>query len=270
MRVGSLVLLLALLAGGSAVSLASSPPTCLGRTAAEWQVAGYTVVMGTAANNTLGASWKKTVIFGLGGNDTLNGSGADDILCGGDGNDTLNGGGGINILIGGRGDDTLKGGPKRDMLIGGEVIDGGDAAPPFPPEYERPDGWYEGIAPHLPDPWEGRIYLTGRVYDCDPDDGDDLLYEYAGGGGEEVNVGTYLNGCAGDDRLEEHDGDGYLIGGPGDDILLGGPGNDWLSGGDGIDNCDGGLSQNGVHWQGVWAAVDSVYDGTCETSIGIP
>lgn len=55
-----------------------------------------------------------------------------------------------------------------------------------------------------------------------------------------------------------------MSGGPGDDTLIGGPGNDWLQGGDGIDWCDGGHSQNGVHWQGVWAAKDAA-DGTCET-----
>lgn len=271
-RLLSLSILLALLLGGATISLASSPdsPTCLGRTAQEWQAAGYVVVVGTPANNTLNASWRKSVLMGLGGNDTLNGGGADDVLCGGDGDDTLNGGGGINWLVGGRGHDTLHGGPKRDMMVGGEVVLTGTGEPPFPPEYQRPPGWYAGIAAHLPDPWGEDIYAFGMIFACDPDDGNDLLYEYAGGAGEEVNVPTRLWGCAGDDVLNEGDGDGYLHGGPGDDVLIGGPGNDWLSGGDGVDWCDGGLSQNGVHWQGVWAAVDSVYDGTCDDVMGIP
>lgn len=267
------LLLLALLLGPlvltSAPARATEAPTCLGRTVAEWQAAGYVVVMGTDAGQTLTASWRKSVLFGLGGDDRLNGGSSDDVLCGGDGDDILAGGGGINWLVGGAGADVLTGGPKRDMLIGDDLLDGGAAA--VPPEPARPAGWYEGIAPHLDDPWGERIYAFGRVFDCDPAGaGDDDLDEQAGGAGEEVNVGTRLWGCGGNDTLDEGDGDGYLHGGDGDDILTGGPGNDWLSGGAGVDRCDGGQHQGAVHPGGVWAAVDSAYDGTCEVVVNIP
>jgi hypothetical protein len=262
------LLLLLLLAGLAAPAGAQAPATCLGRTADEWRAEGYVVVVGTAGADRLSASWRRSVVMGLAGNDAISGSTADDILCGGDGDDVISGGGGINILVGGLGRDKLTGGAKRDMMIGGEVVDGGPAAPP--PDPERPAGWYEGIAPHAGDPWAGRIYLAGRVYDCADGDGDDELREGAGGAGEELNVGTRLWGCGGDDLLDEGDGDGYLMGGPGDDTLIGGPGNDWLSGGDGVDTCDGGLHQGAVHPGGVWAAIDSAIDGSCETVANVP
>lgn len=268
-----LAFILALLLG-PALAFASSPepPTCLGRTVPEWQALGYQIRLGTAGNDVLNAPWQKTVLFGLEGDDVLNDGGNDGILCGGPGNDTLNGYGGLNTLVGGDGDDLLNGGPKRDHLIGGEVVVVGQGAPPFPPEYQRPPGWYAGIAAHLDDPWGDLIYAHGLILECaPPPDGatdDDVLLEFAGGAGEERNVPTRLWGCAGNDRLEEHDGDGYMHGGEGDDILIGGPGNDWLSGGPGLDECDGGLHQGNTN--GVWAAIDSAYDGTCETVLNVP
>ncbi|MEK9724555.1 MAG: calcium-binding protein [Rhodospirillaceae bacterium] len=244
-------------------------PTCLGKTASEWREAGYATIIGTYGNDRLSASWRKSVLFGLAGNDTLSGSSGADVLCGGDGDDVLSGGGGINWLVGGQGNDRLIGGPKRDMMIGGEVVDHGPAS--VPPEPTRPPGWYLGIAPHLPDPWHGRIYAFGHVFDCAPGDGNDELRENAGGGGEELNVGTRLWGCGGDDWLSEGDGDGYLFGGDGDDTLLGGPGNDWLSGGAGWDTCDGGPNQGAVSpVDPVWRTDDSTIDGTCEFVTAVP
>ena len=269
----SMVAILALLlgacgqsAGGIMPFSSPEPSTCLGKTAAEWTAAGYAVVVGTDQPNTLNASWRKSVVIGLGGNDTINGGTSDDVLCGGDGDDVLSGGGGINWMVGGPGNDLLTGGPRRDMQIGGGLVDGGPATPPAEPT--RPAGWFEGIAPHLPDPWEGRIYAFGKVFDCQDGDGNDVLTEGPGGAGEESNVPTRMWGCDGDDEINEGDGDGYLWGGRGFDTLIGGPGNDWLSGGEDEDWCDGGLHQGAVN--GVWAAVDSAYDGTCEVAIGIP
>lgn len=256
----------------TAASSPPPPPTCLGRTAAEWQAAGYVVVMGTDTGQTLNASWRKSVVFGLGGNDRLNGGSSDDVLCGGDGDDTLYGGGGINTLVGGRGADELNGGPKRDDMIGGEVING---APGDPPAFRpRPVGWYQGTDPYYPaatspDPYGGRLYALGWWFDCDPDDGADRLIEGAGGAGEEPNVGPALWGCADADYLDGGDGDENLDGGDGDDTLIGGPGNDRLAGGAGEDYCDGGLNQGAVHPSGEWAAVDS-HDGTCEVVTNIP
>lgn len=261
-----LVLVMAVLVALWPGSASADHPTCLGRTASQWQAAGYVVRVGTYGNDRLSASWRKSVLFGLAGNDILSGSSGSDVLCGGDGDDVLSGGSGINWLIGGRGNDVLIGGPKRDMMIGGDTIDGGPAT--VPPEPTRPPGWYEGIAPHLPDPWNGRIYAFGHVFDCAPGDGNDTLDERAGGGGEEPNVGTRLWGCGGDDWLSEGDGDGYLLGGDGDDTLLGGPGNDWGDGGTGTDYCDLGANQGTVAPDGIWKTVDAAFN--CEVVLGVP
>lgn len=246
---------------------AGPEPTCLGRTPADWRAAGYTVIVGTAANNTIQGTWRNDAIFGLGGDDTIYGNNGDDVLCGGPGDDVLNGGSGINVLVGGAGADLLSGGPKRDEMIGDEVVDRGAAA--VPPDEPRPGGWLEGTG--RPDPRGEDIYLFGHRFTCDDAGaGNDQMFEAAGGGGEEASVAPRLYGCAGDDWLDGGDGDEYLHGGAGDDTLIGGPGNDWAACGDGTDWFDGGYNQGAVSADGLWAAVDSDYAGDCETVVNVP
>lgn len=75
---------------------------------------GYTLVKGTAGNDTLVGGSGKQIIKGLGGNDRISDLSGDDILCGGPGNDNLSGGGGNDQLFGGPGTDQLDGGSGTD------------------------------------------------------------------------------------------------------------------------------------------------------------
>ncbi len=81
------------------------------------------LVVGTAAGETLNGGPGNDTLQGQAGDDTLNGGDGDDVLDGGAGNDQLNGGAGQDTLIGGPGNDTLAGGDGADLYY---VTDAGD------------------------------------------------------------------------------------------------------------------------------------------------
>jgi hypothetical protein len=87
-----------------------------------------TLVLGTAAADTLIGTDGPDLIFGFGGNDVISGLGGNDFICGGPGDD---------VLIGGPGDDTLIGDPGNDQIFPDER--------PLPQREEdcKNDGWQQ-------------------------------------------------------------------------------------------------------------------------------
>ncbi|MHC4094007.1 MAG: calcium-binding protein, partial [Planctomycetota bacterium] len=76
-----------------------------------------TLIVGTAAGETLTGTAGADIIAGFGGNDRLEGLAGNDLLIGGDGNDELLGGAGTDILFGGAGGDDLTGGAGTDTYV---------------------------------------------------------------------------------------------------------------------------------------------------------
>ena len=167
-------------------------------------------------------------INGTNRDDVLDGTGNADTMEGGDGNDILRGLGGDDTLYGNAGDDELEGGPGADALNGGQ---GADTASYLDSNV--------GVLVRL---HNARAVKFGHA------EGDTLT-------GIEHLIGSRHNdtlaGDGGDNRLEGHDGNDVLYGGPaggddimdggnGDDRLFGGLGNDTLTGGAGFDYLKGG------------------------------
>lgn len=170
--------------------------------------AGYHLIQGTSANNTLVGTAGNDCIFGLGGSDTIYGRGGDDFIVGGTGNDTLWGEAGSDRIYGEAGLDTISGGDGNDSLYGGDGVDSihGDA------DRDLIHGDAAGDK------------LWGDSGD-DILDGDANADVMAGGDGDDV-----LYGDGGDDQLSGEAGDDALLGGTGTNTLNGGPGTDACSG----------------------------------------
>lgn len=82
----------------------------------------WTVITGTAQNDTLTGGTTKDWIKGLDGNDSLVGNAADDWLQGGNGADTLKGGDGNDTLEGDEGNDLFQPGAGNDVVQGGRQL----------------------------------------------------------------------------------------------------------------------------------------------------
>jgi Ca2+-binding RTX toxin-like protein len=92
------------------------------------------VLVGTAGDDTHGASQRAELLIGRDGADKLAGGDGEDRIDGNAGNDTLSGGGGSDVLNGGAGNDVLDGGVGNDLLIGGpgnDVLTGGAGSDVF-------------------------------------------------------------------------------------------------------------------------------------------
>ena len=103
-------------------------------------LAGFEIVSGSLADDTMTGDFGGNELrgnrgndrlLGLLGDDMLFGDDGDDELHGGDGNDILVGGEGADMLLGGSGDDTLNGGGGLDYLDGGDGIDTVDFSADF-------------------------------------------------------------------------------------------------------------------------------------------
>ncbi|MBP2160299.1 MULTISPECIES: S-layer family protein [Asticcacaulis] len=175
------------------------------------------------------------------GNDTLDGDAGNDTLDGGDGSDTLDGGAGLDTLLGGTGDDQLESGKGND------VLDGGDGFDTVAVNGARA-GYVFGV-----DAW-GNLTLTDTI-----SGGTDVLLGVEAvrfsdvtmtrknlTGGPDFQIGEWLSGGAGDDRLTATPGiAGILEGGDGNDRLTGRQG-DLMLGGAGNDTLRTGLGDDGA------------------------
>ena len=83
--------------------------------------AGYNVILGNAANNTLTGTPQNDAIFGFAGDDKISGRGGNDLLCGHGGKDRLRGDDGHDTEFGHAGEDGLSGENGFDYLNGGPV-----------------------------------------------------------------------------------------------------------------------------------------------------
>lgn len=198
-------------------AVALSEPTCFGKTVSEWSAFGYTVKVGTEANNRLdGTNGQKDVLMGLGGDDTLNGNDGDDIICGGDGIDKINGGDGNDYIDGESGNDIIDGYTGDDVVFGKE----------------------------------GDDQLIGNR-------GDDVISAGAGNDKIYGNDGDdTVNGDEGQDRIEGGAGNNILSGGSDndnvigyvqDDILFGNDGDDVITAKGGVDIVDGGRGSDSLY-----------------------
>ncbi|KEQ54112.1 calcium-binding protein [Sphingobium chlorophenolicum] len=181
------------------------------------------------ANNITGND-AANMLSGGAGADILYGLGGNDMLDGGDDNDNLFGGDGNDVLTGGLGNDYLDGGSGADSMTGG----GGDDS-------------------YIVDSWS--------------DDGDsandDLIFELAGGGTDQVNASVSyklaaeiekltltgidnIDGTGNDlaNTITGNSGNNGLWGGLGNDTMLGNAGDDRLYGEDGQDSLDGGAGND--------------------------
>lgn len=214
----------------------------------------YVAALGTAAADTIHATYAddnvigwaaNDLVYGWDGNDTLNGGSGDDAMHGGLGNDeyVVQQAGDLTVEAAGEGRDRVisyldhvLAANIEDLTLAGNARSGtGNAL----------DNFIGGTM--------GQDTLRGL-------DGADGLWGYSdidtldGGGGNDVLYGglsiDFLEGGADDDRLNGEDGndnvsggDGIdrLFGGDGHDTLVAGAGNDELRGGNGMDTQTGGL-----------------------------
>ena len=172
-----------------------------------------TVILGTAASNSLVGTARGDRIFAGAGDDTADGLAGDDCIDlgagtdrgqGGDGRDLILGGLGVDNLVGNLGNDRLLGGDGGDRLIGGfgdDTLGGQSGA-------DRINGE------------RGRDRITGGS-------SNDVIS--AGSSGDRASGG------GGNDRVSGNSGNDSLSGNAGRDRMTGGSGRDRLSGGSGAD-----------------------------------
>ena len=206
--------------------------------------AGYNIIQGTSAAETLTGTDGNDCIVAKAGNDTVFGRGGNDFLIGGDGNDTLYGEGGADTLHGEAGTDRLEGGDGNDLLYGGLNVDNLYGQ-------NDDDQLYGDAAGDTLEGGAGQDFLRGGDGDDtlrggDGDDhvqgeaGIDMLYGDAGD--DVIYGGPQADKCwggAGDDAIHGGDANDNLYGEDGDDALIGGAGNNTSDGGPGTDACTG-------------------------------
>jgi Ca2+-binding RTX toxin-like protein len=159
------------------------------------------VIGGTAGHDRIHAVGGNDTVWGKAGNDTIEGGLGNDFLHGDEGNDTITDEEGDDWIWGGSGHDWINAGAGLDNVFGGAGND---------------------------------TIIGGTGADIlDGGDGDDVIY------GDNLVMGTNVDGFADADILTGGDGNDTLYGGQGDDALDGGEGDDWLYGGPGFDAMTG-------------------------------
>ncbi len=215
-----------------------------------------TIMMGTAAGDTIDGGGGSQTIFGMDGDDLIIGGrdllasrdinntipvaslpdqtesdDAADALYGGRGNDTIMGGAGNDTLDGGDGDDVLRGQAGADVFRGGAGSDTVDYS------MESPFQLLVNLELNIAsggtgsgDTFFGIENLIGSDDRIDRFIGTSADNHFWGQGG-----GDYFNGRDGNDILDGgRDGD-ILYGEGGNDTIIGGTGQDYMNGGAGID-----------------------------------
>jgi Ca2+-binding RTX toxin-like protein len=205
-------------------------------TASYTDIAGNSsLIVGTAANNTIQAGDADDLVFGLAGNDSITGGAGDDCLFGGAGDDTFF----ANLseaefddLQGGSGVDTLQRtttGGQGDLVLNQFVATNG---------IERVNmdagGQNRGIDGNANDnvlDFSATTFFSARNVE--------------GGGGNDTITATNsatrtYDGNAGNDVLNGGSVADNLIGGTGDDTISGNGGNDTIKGGADADSLNGG------------------------------
>jgi|GEM_PF-3053468 len=218
-----------------------------------WGGAGADVVKSGAGEDYMAGADGDDRLEAGAGKDDLYGEDGDDLLDGGDGDDYMAGGADEDILFGGAGADSLWGEDGDDFLIGGagdDYIYGGEG---------RDIAMFETAFADL----DVSVYGSGvRVMG----EGDDFIYDVeayifgdvaytqaaidtlsaaefynwwnyvdGGAGNERLNgtdAGDYITGADGDDIVKSADGDDVIYGGAGEEIILSGAGRDMVYGGD--------------------------------------
>ena len=149
-----------------------------------------------------------SIVLGTAANDTLNGSAASDIIQGYAGNDLIVSGDGNDVLSGGDGQDNLKGG------LGADVHDGG-AGNDWANYFWTTNGVLstEGVTADLADPSRNTGMAAGDTY---------ISIEWLFG----TQVNDVLSGDAGSNNIHGHDGNDVIAGRGGNDTVYGGAGTD--------------------------------------------
>ena len=182
-----------------------------------------TIIMGTAANDSL---------LGTSGDDELYGLQGDDTLDAGDGNDLLDGGAGADRMTGGSGDDLYYADDAGDVVVEDEW-----------------GGWDE-------------VRLSGSYLDLSAAWVESVIVSYAGGATVLGGAGlTWIDGGSGNDWFEGGAGDDILSGNLGDDRLDGGDGDDELDGGMGGDTMIGGAGNDSYRVQQAGDVVTEAANG---------
>ena len=225
------------------------------------------IILGTAAGETLDGAAGSDTIFGQGGDDIIIGGrdslpsrdinntiavadlddqtesdDGDDTLYGGAGNDSIFGGAGNDILDGGDGDDTLYGQDGIDIFRGGAGVDTVD--------YSR-ESPFQLLVNLETNTASGGTASGDTFYDIENLIGsDDRIDRFIGTSADNhfwgQGGGDYFNGRDGDDILDGgRDGD-ILYGEGGNDTIIGGAGQDYMDGGEGIDTVVYSGSDEGV------------------------
>jgi Ca2+-binding RTX toxin-like protein len=196
------------------------------------------LIVGTAANNTIQAGDGHDLVFGLAGNDSITGGAGDDCLFGGAGDDTffanlseaefddLQGGSGVDTLqrttTGGQGNLVLNQFLATNSIERVNLDAGGS------------NRNIDGNANNNVLDFSATTLLSGSVFGQGGNDTitatNSATRTYDGGAGNDV-----LNGGSVADNLIGGAGDDTISGGGGNDTIKGGAGADSLSGGDGDD-----------------------------------
>ncbi|WP_439114161.1 peroxidase family protein [Hydrogenophaga sp.] len=158
------------------------------------------------ASEVIGGTATNDRIHGGGGNDTVWGKAGDDTIEGGRGNDFLHGEAGNDTITDEEGDDWIWSGDGNDTVNAGAGL----------------DNVFGGDGDDLIIGGTGADILDGGA-------GNDVIY------GDNMLVGTNVDGFADADILTGGEGNDTLYGGQGNDALDGGEGDDVLIGGPGFD-----------------------------------
>jgi Ca2+-binding RTX toxin-like protein len=207
-------------------------------TASYTDIAGKSsLIVGTAANNTIQAGDANDLVFGLAGNDSITGGAGDDCLFGGAGDDTFF----ANLseaefddLQGGSGTDTLQriaGGTANFVLDTFLASNGIERVQMDASGNRAIDGnGNDNILDFSATTFFNTLSVNGLAGNDTISASNSAARTYNGDAGNDV-----LNGGTNNDILNGGADNDTISGGNGNDTINGGTGNDSLSGGDGND-----------------------------------